>query len=77
MSIQIEKYETGASAASSDLQIVSTIMAVNHKLINNEDNVKDVYVKFRTTYQDRIIQPIVQEVVKASTAKIASKLEYC
>lgn len=71
MDIQTLKYEASASAASKDLQTVSTKIAVNYHL--NPDNVVTLYSNIGTTYGDKIIQPAVQEVVKASTAKFSAE----
>lgn len=64
--IQTQKYEAKASAASSDLQVVSTDIAVNYHLAS--DGVVRLYKEIGLDYGSRIIQPAVQEVVKASTA---------
>jgi prohibitin 2 len=66
MDIQTQKYETKASAASSDLQVVSTDIAVNYHL--SKGSIVTIYQEIGVNYADRIIQPAVQEVVKASTA---------
>lgn len=66
MDVQIQKYEAKASAASSDLQTVSTDIAVNYRL--SENSVIDLYTNIGVNYGDRIIQPAVQEVVKSATA---------
>ena len=71
MDVKTQKYEADASAASRDLQIVSTNIAVNYHLI--PDSVPVVYKEIGLSYQDRIIQPAVQEVVKASTAKFTAE----
>lgn len=66
MDIQTQKYETKASAASSDLQTVSTDIAVNYHLAS--DSVVRIYKEIGLDYGNRIIQPAVQEVVKSATA---------
>lgn len=67
MSVQTQKYEASASSASSDLQVVSTKVAVNYHL--TPETVPELYKEIGLGYQDRIIQPLVQEAVKAATAK--------
>jgi len=69
MSTQIEKFETPASAASNDLQIVVTQIAVNYRISQDDADVQNLYERFRGNHEQRLIQPIVQEVVKANTAK--------
>lgn len=66
MSVQTQKYEAKASAASKDLQDVSTSVALNYHL--NPDSALAVYRDLSEHYADRIINPAVQESVKASTA---------
>lgn len=72
MSTQIQKFEAEASAASSDLQVVQTTIAVNYRLPQNDASVKNLYENFRGNHEARIIAPLVQEVVKANTAKYSA-----
>jgi regulator of protease activity HflC (stomatin/prohibitin superfamily) len=69
MSTQIEKFETPASAASNDLQIVQTQIAVNYRISGDDEEIKSLWETFRGRHEQRLIQPIVQEAVKANTAK--------
>jgi len=71
MDIRTQKYETDASAASHDLQDVHTKIAVNYRLVPSE--VVNIYSEVGQAYQDRLIQPAVQEVVKASTAEFTAE----
>ncbi len=71
MDTQTRAYTADASAASSDLQDVSTTVTVNYKL--DQVNVFEVYKDLRTDYVDRIIVPAVQEAVKSVTAKYAAE----
>jgi regulator of protease activity HflC (stomatin/prohibitin superfamily) len=66
MSVQIEKDEASANAASKDLQSVSTRVAVNYHL--DPTTVDSVYQEFRDQYQERIIEPSIQEAVKSAIA---------
>lgn len=66
MSVQIEKNEASADAASKDLQSVSTTVAVNYHL--DPARVDSVYQEFRNDYQSRIIDPSIQEAVKSAIA---------
>lgn len=65
--VQTQKYDADATAASKDLQTVHTTIAVIHHL--RPESVPTIYSDLGYSYGDRVIQPLVQEVVKASTAK--------
>lgn len=71
MDIKTQKYAIKASAASKDLQIVNAEIAVNYQL--SENKVVEIYKTIGLDYQERVIQPIVQEVVKASTAEYTAE----
>lgn len=64
--VKTQKYEAKASAASKDLQTVTTDVAVNFHL--QEGSVVEMYKTVGINYQDKLIQPAVQESVKAVTA---------
>jgi regulator of protease activity HflC (stomatin/prohibitin superfamily) len=70
MDVKIQKYEVDSSAASSDLQTVSSKVALNFHVDPNM--VTSIYNNIGTDYQDRIIVPAVQESVKAATAKFTA-----
>lgn len=65
--VQTQKEQVDVEAASSDLQDVHTVVALNYNVMPNK--VSDLYVKVGENYKVRIIDPAVQEAVKASTAK--------
>ena len=71
MSIQTQIYNADATAASSDLQDVSTKVALNYRL----DGTKavNVYKTIGRGYADIVIVPAVQESVKASTATFTAE----
>ena len=71
MAVQTQKYEADASAASKDMQVVSTKIAVNYHIVS--ERVPEIYTELSLAYQDRLIQPAVQEVVKASTAQFTAE----
>jgi regulator of protease activity HflC (stomatin/prohibitin superfamily) len=71
MDVKTLKYEAAASAASQDLQTVSTNVAVNYHL--SADSIVTLYREIGVDYQDKIIQPAVQEVVKSITAKYTAE----
>lgn len=67
MDVQIQKHEVSASAASKDLQEVSSTIALNFHV--NPEEVNLIYQQIGEDYSDRIIDPAVQETVKAVTAR--------
>ena len=73
ISTQIEKYEAKASSASKDLQDVQTQLAVNYQVTLNDSTILEIYQRFKGNHESRIIQPLVQEVVKAKTAQFTAE----
>lgn len=69
--VRTQKEQTEASAASKDLQTVAATIAVNYNI--NPDKVGDLFVRIGSEYKARVIDPAVQEVVKASTAKYTAE----
>ena len=67
MSVQTEKYETGAASASRDLQDVNTTIALNWRL--DPGMADEVYRTLGLEYINRIAAPAVQETIKQVTAK--------
>ena len=67
MSVQTEKYETGAASASRDLQDVNTTIALNWRLEPSE--AAEIYRTLGLEYINRIAAPAVQETIKQVTAK--------
>ncbi len=66
MTTQIQKYSTLASASSKDLQVVTTEVTVNFHLDPNK--VGEIYRSMRHDYEEKVIQPFVQEAVKSTAA---------
>lgn len=71
MDVKIQKAETDAAAASADLQDVSSRIALNYHVVPDKANV--VYQKIGLQFKERIIDPAIQEVVKAVTAKYSAE----
>jgi len=71
VNVQVQKNEAKAEASSKDLQIISTVMATNYHLI--PEAVDEVYQKIGLAFEDKVIQPAVQEVIKAVTAKYTAE----
>lgn len=69
MKTTVQKYEVDASAASADLQTVHATVAVNYRIPADRASILDLYTTFRNEHEYGIIAPLVQEVVKANTAK--------
>ncbi len=65
--IQLEEYDV--SAFSSDAQVVQTSVALNFRI--DPQKAPEIYKNIGMNYQDIIISPIIQETVKANTAKYA------
>lgn len=71
--VRTRVYTDDAAAASKDLQIVSTRVALNYHI--DKDKVNTLFKNIGPEYEFRIIDPSIQEVVKATTAKhIAEEL---
>ncbi len=66
MSTQIQKYTAPATSSSKDLQVVSTEVTLNYQLVAGE--VGEIYRTMRQDYENRVIQPFIQEAVKSTTA---------
>ena len=73
MSVQTVAHAIEAAAASKDLQDVTTQITLNYSL--DPEKVCEVYRTLRRDYQTRIIDPAIQESVKASISQFdAEKL---
>lgn len=68
---QIQKEQTTAAAASADLQNVTTVLAVNFRI--DETKVGDLYTNIGEDYKTKVIDPAIQEAVKAATAKYTAE----
>ncbi len=69
--VKVQKVETDAAAASADLQDVSSRVALNYHIVPDKANV--VYQRIGVQFKERIIDPSIQEVVKAVTAKYTAE----
>ncbi len=65
--VKIHKSQTDADASSEDLQFTYSTIALNYHILPDKANV--VYQTIGTQFKDRIIDPAVQEGVKAATAR--------
>jgi len=67
MDVKIQKSETRSEAASKDLQDIKSVIALNYHIVPDKANW--VYQNIGVAFKERIIDPTVQEAVKAVTAK--------
>jgi len=71
MTVQTQKYEADLSAASKDLQTVSTKIAINYRV--NDASVVELYRTVGVDYSVKVIQPLEQEANKAITAEFTAE----
>lgn len=69
--VKVQKYPVTATAASADLQTVTTNVAVNYKL--RPESVSWLRQNVGMDYREKLIEPAVQEIVKAATAKFTAQ----
>jgi len=69
--VQTLKEQVDATAASKDLQNVSTVVALNYNI--NPDQVGILFVEIGEDYKARVVDPAIQEAIKASTAKYTAE----
>jgi regulator of protease activity HflC (stomatin/prohibitin superfamily) len=66
MSTQIQKYTAPATSSSKDLQVVTTEVTLNYQ--STPSQAGEIYRTMRQDYENRVIQPYIQEAVKSITA---------
>ncbi|MDW3195802.1 MAG: prohibitin family protein [Cytophagales bacterium] len=71
LDVKIQKAITDAASASSDLQDVDLSVALNYHIIPEKANI--VYQTIGTQFKERIIDPAIQEVMKAVTARYTAE----
>lgn len=71
LDVKIQKEEVDASAASKDLQTVSAKIALNYHPVPESVNL--LWQKVGKDYKSRVIDPAIQEAVKASIAKYTAE----
>lgn len=69
--VKVQKAQTRAEASSKDLQTVSSVFAINYHVDPNRVN--QVYQEVGIDFKSRIIDPAVQEAVKAVTAQYSAE----
>ena len=71
MDVRTRKDQVDATAASKDLQIVTSTIAVNYRLEGKY--AAEIYQNVGTDYQDILIAPAIQNVFKAVTAQFTAE----
>lgn len=71
LDVKIQKEQVEATAASKDLQTVTTVLALNYHL--QPDRVNALWQNVGEDYKSRIIDPAIQESVKGVTAKYTAE----
>ena len=69
--VKVQKSLTKSAASSADLQEVSSEVALNYHIVQDKANI--VYQSIGIHFKERIIDPAVQEVVKAVTARYSAE----
>lgn len=70
-SIQIERTDIKTEAFSKDLQTMTADLAVNHRIQQN--TIESVYRNLGPNYVNNIVNPAIQEILKAITAKYSAE----
>lgn len=71
MTVQTQKDQVDASAASKDLQAVTSTIAVNYHL--DGQFAVDIYQNVGTNYQDILLAPAIQNIFKETTAQYTAE----
>jgi len=71
MKVMLEKEQVDESAASSDLQEITTILTVHFNIMPSSAWM--VYQTMRQDYHDLLLRPVIQEDLKATTAKFTAE----
>jgi len=69
--VKVQKSQTDATAASKDLQTVSSTIALNYHI--DPEQVNTVYQDLGLFFKDRVLDPAVQESVKAVSAQFTAE----
>ncbi len=71
LDVRVQKAQSDQSAASKDLQVVTTTVAVNFHL--NPEEINKLYQGVGLSFKERIIDPSVSEALKAATAQYTAE----
>jgi regulator of protease activity HflC (stomatin/prohibitin superfamily) len=67
MNVQVQKEQTESDAASKDLQDTHSTVALNYHILPGQAN--RIYQTIGTSFSERLIDPLMQEALKAVTAR--------
>ena len=71
ISNKVMKTDVAADSISRDLQAITSNISINHHLA--AENSADIYRRVGLTYEDTLLQPAIQEAVKAVMAKYSAE----
>ncbi len=71
LDVKVQKEEADAQAASKDLQTVTARVALNYSI--DPEHAVSLYQNIGIDYKSRIVDPTIQESVKATTAKFTAE----
>ena len=71
MNIRVQKVEVEAASASKDLQDIKMKLAVNYKV--DALSAKDLYKNVGVKYEEVVLQPAIQESIKAVTSQYTAE----
>ena len=71
MNIQVQKVEVKTESSSKDLQLVNMQLAVNYKIDGKKAT--DLYKNVGTKYEEVVLQPAIQESIKAVTSRYTAE----
>lgn len=69
--VRTQKSKAPASAGTKDLQTVTTEVALNYHL--NANTLQDTYTRIGLDVEDKVIEPRIQEIVKAVIARFSAE----
>jgi regulator of protease activity HflC (stomatin/prohibitin superfamily) len=69
--VRTQKSRAPASAGTKDLQTVTTEVALNYHL--NANTLQDTYARIGLDVEDKVIEPRIQEIVKAVIARFSAE----
>lgn len=71
MNVKVQKIEIKTESSSKDLQTIKMKLAVNYKV--NRKEAMNLYKEVGKKYEEVILQPAIQESIKASTSKYTAE----
>ena len=71
MNVKVQKVEVNANSSSKDLQVLDEVVAVNYRI--DSKKAKSLYKTVGTGYREVILEPAIQESIKAVTSKYTAE----